>query len=239
VSIGIGCRSQLFHLFVGQAMASTEEMDVESDMCEMLDAFHAMKRLPAISSHGEYTMIGQQKTVSLCQHRNECLADGITAGTTIRNQWDCADRRHHFRQQGLVQGASRSCERGGRGTMGVTDGSNIRTVSITGHVQAHLRRWLTLSFTQVELQVDQTQILGLHEALADSGWSTENLIFRNTDGHVPVIGSNPAQGVHPPADLTQIQASLHLFHCVPTDSTIEGSQLKSNRLWKISQSVQQ
>ena len=88
--------------------------------------------------------------------------------------------------------------------MAVHGRPDIRAVLHDRQVQQDLAGPLTDSGNLVAVEIDGTDVLGTHEALADHRRRTQHLVLTNADRDVTIIGRGKALVVDPPADLTDL-----------------------------------
>ena len=99
--------------------------------------------------------------------------------------------------------------------MTVHHGLHIRTVLHDRQMQQHLAGPLPLAGDLVAFHVHRTDVVRLHEALADHGRGAEHFIFAHPNADVAIIRSGKALVVDPATNLADL-----FLQCPVIDSAV-------------------
>ena len=174
----------------------------------MLDGLHAEKGGEEIRAAGHHAVIGHEDGVVVGNVGLEGGGQLAGAGRAVARQRHLSQSHHHFREQGLIEGAAGGRKtRGGRG-MGVADGLHVGAQAVNEQMHGQLGGNLPRAAQRMSLGIGDDQIVGREHAFVHARGRGQDAPGVEAHGEIAFAGDDEAAVVHPAADGADVVAVL-------------------------------
>ena len=165
-----------------------------------------------VGAVGDGAVVGQQDRVGVLDVGEHRVGERLAAGRLVGGDGHLAQEDLDLGQDALGDRLAGDGERGGVRRMAVHDRTHVGAGLHDRQVQQDLARPLPLARDLLAVQVDDAQVVGLHEALRDPRRRAEHAVVAQPVADVAVVGRGEALVVDPAADLAHLLAKLPLVH---------------------------
>ena len=203
---------QLGRLLVGVVVHPADLLGQDQDAAVGVDDFRLEIGVFQVGAVGDGAVVGQQDRLGVLDVRQHGVGKRLAARRLVGRDRDLAQEHLDFGQDALGDRLAGDGEGRRVRRMTVHDRAHVGPRLHDRQVQQDLARALALAGDLLAVQVDDAQIVGLHESLRHPRRRAEHPVVAEPQADVAVVGRGESLVVDPPADLAHLLAKLPLVH---------------------------